>query len=405
MDLGTRSDTRAINTPPVTATVSHLRVPQNCFTGVSLLAYDPESDIVQCSFSGNDTYPNITLNQDKCTLQRKGKVNIGTHVFELVLEDFSAKDVTLQYVDGTSVVRTAFNQSSSNNSTPFSKVPLQFALEILPPIPNCMIGHVVPLLLPPTPSQGDVHHAAVGQQYQLKLAAQASHSTVYDFQISGPSNMTKTFQKGQFGKVEATLSWTPQQSDLQRLVPVCFTAETNESQSEMRCINLLVSSTLALKGQAEVTCNGNRMTILLNKDSLTGIDKNWLQLRDPTCSLTSNDTYIMGTVSLNTCGTVLEYPKNIQVSTQFQLQDNDYVFTESSFGTFGYSFNMFKNNTFSQKIDPNSYPVEVKLLQTIYLGINAESALSKVTLFVESCKATPDEDPKNSIFYTLIENG
>lgn len=40
--------------------------------------------------------------------------------------------------------------------------------------------------------------------------------------------MTKAFKQNTFGKAEVTLSWTPQDGDLYRIVPVCFTAETNE---------------------------------------------------------------------------------------------------------------------------------------------------------------------------------
>lgn len=41
--------------------------------------------------------------------------------------------------------------------------------------------------------------------------------------------MTKVFSDEENGKAELTLSWTPQQGDLYRFVPVCFTAETNET--------------------------------------------------------------------------------------------------------------------------------------------------------------------------------
>lgn len=53
----------------------------------------------------------------------------------------------------------------------------------------------------------------------------------------------------------------------------------------------------------------------------------------------------------------------------------------------------------------SAYPVEVKLLETIYMGIQAQSELPSVTLFVESCKATPDDNPENTLFYDLIKNG
>lgn len=40
--------------------------------------------------------------------------------------------------------------------------------------------------------------------------------------------MTKEFKDNAHGEAEVTLSWTPQDSDLFRFVPVCFAAETSE---------------------------------------------------------------------------------------------------------------------------------------------------------------------------------
>lgn len=53
--------------------------------------------------------------------------------------------------------------------------------------------------------------------------------SIHDFQVSGPQNMNKVFKDDQNGEAEVTLSWTPELSDLYRSVPVCFTAETNET--------------------------------------------------------------------------------------------------------------------------------------------------------------------------------
>jgi hypothetical protein len=49
--------------------------------------------------------------------------------------------------------------------------------------------------------------------------------------------------------------------------------------------------------------------------------------------------------------------------------------------------------------------MEVKLLDPVFMGIRAVSDLPNITLFVESCKATPDDNPENSMFYNIIQNG
>ncbi len=67
------------------------------------------------------------------------------------------------------------------------------------------------------------------------------------------------------------------------------------------------------QGEADVFCENNSISIVVSKASMKGIDQNWLQLRDPTCSLTSNDTHILGIMSLNTCGTTMEVQKTMSL--------------------------------------------------------------------------------------------
>lgn len=100
-----------------------------------------------------------------------------------------------------------------------------------------------------------------------------------------------------------------------------------------------------------------------------------------------------------------EFPKTVSISSYYNLHKSDYIFTESSFGSFGYTFEIFRDSNFTSKVEAREYPVEVKLLQMIYMGIQANSELPNVTLFVESCKATPDDNPKNILSYELIKNG
>ncbi|XP_015808655.3 ZP domain-containing protein [Nothobranchius furzeri] len=317
---------------------------------------------------------------------------------------------------------------------------LQFSVEVLPPISTCVAGSMLPMFLSRTPSHREVLHASPGQTFQLYAQAQAQNSQIRSFQVSGPGNMTREFSTDLTGKAEVILSWTPQRRDLKRLVPVCFTAETTQTQSEMRCVVVMVTRAISTQGNATVACSPNKMTVMLEKASMPDIDEHYLKLKDPSCSLVSNDTYIMGTMSFSTCGTTLEdkgdyivfkneihsferptevitrrktvqidfsceFPKTVTISSYYNLHQSDYIFTESNFGSFGYTFEIFRDGNFTQKVASDAYPVQVKLMETIYMGIQANSELPSVSLFVESCKATPDENPKNSLFYYLIQNG
>ncbi|XP_031694929.1 uncharacterized protein LOC116377428 [Anarrhichthys ocellatus] len=437
LDLGSRSDSHGLNGCPVTTTVSSLRVPQNCFSRFQLLAHDPDGDHVRCRFAPDASAPaNFTMDETACALTAAGQVAVGVHVFELLLDDFPRKNITLTYADGSSVLREA----SDMNAPPLCRVKLQFSMEIVPPIPTCQAGHSRPMFLSQTPSHGDVLFAAVGQDFQLSARAQAHHTSIHDFQVSGPMNSTKVFKDDPNGKAEVTVRWQPQPTDLYRSVPLCFTAETKETQSDMRCVVIMVTKRTVLQGKASVICSPNKMMVALEKASMPGIDENYLQLRDPSCSLTSNDTHIVGSMSFSTCGTKLEdqgdflvfkneinsymkhtevitrrnkvkidfscqFPKTISISSYYNLHKSDYIFTESSFGSFGYTFEIFTDSNFTSQVAASAYPVEVKLLEMIYMGIQAESDLPNVNLFVESCKATPDDNPENTLSYDLIKNG
>lgn len=100
-----------------------------------------------------------------------------------------------------------------------------------------------------------------------------------------------------------------------------------------------------------------------------------------------------------------QYPKVASVSNHYINKKSDYIFTESSFGTFSYSFNIFTDNNFSSPVDPSLYPLEINLLDMLYMGIAAHSALPEVQLFVESCRATPDDNPYSALFYDIIKEG
>lgn len=99
------------------------------------------------------------------------------------------------------------------------------------------------------------------------------------------------------------------------------------------------------------------------------------------------------------------FPKILSISSFYTLHKSDYIFTESSFGSFAFSFEIFSNSNFTDKVLASSYPVQVKLLDTIYMGIQAQSEMPNVKLFVESCKGTPDDNSNNAIFYDLVKNG
>ncbi|XP_057707332.1 uncharacterized protein LOC130925722 [Corythoichthys intestinalis] len=438
LDLGTRSDTEALNNCPVTATVSSLRVPQNCFSKIHLLAHDPDGDQVKCHLSiGAGVHHNISLDETTCTLEKTGYISDGVYVFEVMLKDFPTQKISLSYANG----KLTNWENMNENVSPLCQIKLQFLLEILPSLPNCELGHVQPMFLEPTPKHGYVLHATVGDKLILHAKAQAHHAIIHDFQVSGPHDLKKEFRDHEHGTAELTLTWTPRNSDAYRVAPVCFTAETNESQSEMRCVVVMVSKPPSFHGKTAVTCRANQMMITIERSTLSDVDVNQLSLNDPSCLVTYNTTHIMASVLFSNCGTTVEeeeeyiffqneirtshdpsktvfrsktvkigfscqFPKTATLSSNYNVEESEYVFSDSKFDSFSYSFDVYSDGNFTNKVPPSAYPVQVEFLQNIYLGIKAESDLANVSLFLDSCKATPDDNADNvQEFYDLIKEG
>ncbi|XP_023675544.1 uncharacterized protein [Paramormyrops kingsleyae] len=436
IDGGKRSDTQYMNRPPVITITPTIRIPQNCNSTLQFLTYDPDGDNVACRYpycESCNQRPDFFLDEQNCDLYINGSSSLGMHVFDMVVEDYPTEIITLSYNDGETSVRNP-------GSMPLSQLPLQFSIQIDQPLESCIPGDVIPQFLSPTPAKGDVLYTVVGSPIQFTVRAQAASSVIYDFQISGPLNMTKTFHSYSYGIAEMEVNWEAQDPDLHKYVPFCFTAETNISQSEMRCIVVIVIKSTLQKGEAEVSCLQNTISITLKKSAMKDLEITNLRLKDSSCSLTSNESYIMATVSMNSCGTELEdtgdyivfknelysvedpdavitrkgfvripfscsYPKVAQVMASFKTYKSDFVFTESAFGSFSYSFDFYTDNTFTTKNATSTYPLEVQLMDMVFLGINAYSDLPRVQLFVESCKATPDDNCDNPLYYDIIKNG
>uniref|UniRef100_W5M9B2 ZP domain-containing protein n=1 Tax=Lepisosteus oculatus TaxID=7918 RepID=W5M9B2_LEPOC len=332
--------------------------------------------------------------------------------------------------------------SRSLLSPPLSKIPLQFVVQVDNDVPSCTFGDYRPKLLSPTPAHGAFLNASVDHEFEISIRAQANYTTIYDIKISGPLNITKSFQYDQRSRIgQAFIKWTPTENDLNDHVPICFTAETTDGyQSELRCVVVFVGRNQISAGEADIECTENTMKIAVLKSSVRGIHESHLRLNDPSCTLTSNDTHVVAIMSLHSCGTQLEedseylifkneitsfdnlndiitrkhlveigfscsYPKMGNVSFEFKAHKIPYVFTESGFGRFTYQFELFSSDLYNRMIDSRSYPVTVELQQMIYMDIVATSSLPNTQLFVESCRATPHDDPNDPVFYDIIRNG
>ncbi|TKS70519.1 ZP domain-containing protein [Collichthys lucidus] len=186
------------------------------------------------------------------------------------------------------------------------------------------------------------------------------------------------------------------------------------------------------------------MTVEVEKSSFAGLHEEHLRLIDPSntvCSLQthSNSTHVIGVIPLNDCGTEIEedednlifkneitmfditqntitrhqlevqfycqYPKRGNVTLGFTAHRKNVTVLDKGFGTFTYNFEFYPNNQYQTMIDPNSYPLEYDLGNRIYMQIETETSVNNTDLFVESCRATPYDNPNSRPSYTIIENG
>ncbi|KTG31295.1 hypothetical protein cypCar_00039247 [Cyprinus carpio] len=412
IDLGERSDTSKPNRSPVATTLPIVRVPQNCARNYNLLSCDPDKDTVRCRYgtlSANECGmcrqpPGFTLDQSTCTLSNSVNASIGTYAFELVMEDYPTRNITLNYTAMAPTVRSPFVNSSS--SSPLSKIPLQFAVEVEAPAPSCIEGEYLP--------------------------------RITDVVFSGPLNSTKeTTTTGEY-----VINWTPTSDNFGQHFPICFIAEgqngSRNYQSEMRCVIVVVE---AAGPRAQVTCTKDTMSVSIERSTISGIHGDHLRLNNnASCAVSSNSTHVFTTFSLSGCGTQIEetdehlsfkntivtydnpnhiitrknifeievmckYQKKSSITTRFDAHRPAVNFTERGFGSFSYQFEFYQSGTFRNTRDPSSYPLDYNVGETIYMEIAPVNVIQNTEVFLESCVATPYDNPSYPISYPIITNG
>jgi len=100
-----------------------------------------------------------------------------------------------------------------------------------------------------------------------------------------------------------------------------------------------------------------------------------------------------------------QYPKHGNVTLGFTVHRDNLTVVEKGFGTFTYNFEFYPDNFFGTRFDPSSYPLEYDVGEKIYMQIEATSSVNNTELFVESCRASPYDNPNYQPTYSIIENG
>nr|XP_043886650.1 zona pellucida sperm-binding protein 2-like [Solea senegalensis] len=448
IDLGMRSDTREPNRSPDVSIVPYLRIPKNCPRTYKLMAFDPDGDRVRCRYGNLPALEchqcslpgGFTLDQDSCMLHYNSTTHHSSVFgFEMVVEDFPKNHISLTYSDRS---RRSVTPLNLIHPAPLSKLPLQFSVLVENSAPSCQEGVYLPQFVNPTPANGARVQAVLNKEMEIIVKAQVSMGSIQAIHVSGPMNISKHTNAHN----EFVIKWTPLHNNLGDHYPICFVVDALHQsrvyQSEMRCVLVDITETQV---ESHVICTETTMTVMVEKASFPRLHQDHLRLSDPTntvCSLQthSNSTHVIGVFPLNACGTQIEedndflyfkneitpfdnsadvitrkhqlevqfycqYPKRGNVTQGFLAHRTNVTVWDKGFGTFTYQFEFYPDNQFNAMIDPISYPLEYDLGSRIYMQIEATSSVSNTELFVESCKASPYDNPNYSQTYSIIENG
>ncbi|XP_041953755.1 uncharacterized protein LOC121713296 isoform X2 [Alosa sapidissima] len=219
---GNRSDTNKVNRPPVSMSISFVRVPQNCLRTYKLIMFDPDKDHATC-WAWNEIPAGFTLSQtrikekDFCTVSYSN-ASVGLYGVNLIVLDLLQQPVTV-----THSVSSNVQHPQGSALAALSQV---FAVKVDPAVASCDEGVYLPTFLHPTPENGEQIQAVTNQELEIVVKATATAVGVRGIIISGPLNIT--VDKYTDGSEEFVLRWTPRSDDLGEYFPICFIAESNQ---------------------------------------------------------------------------------------------------------------------------------------------------------------------------------
>ncbi|XP_049603691.1 uncharacterized protein [Syngnathus scovelli] len=248
LELRTRSDTGRPNSSPRTTMLPIHRVPSNCDRVIRLPMYDTDGDKVYWyeknnSFAKFSFFPKVLyrnpdghLFYDAIVPEDVEEAMEGAYAVELMIKDFPHDDLLLIDPNGVKTFHSHLD--------PLSEVPIQFVLQVDPPVESCIPGDMVPKFVYPTPKDETHLYAFVNHTLKIDIHARALRSSIEQVLFSGPAGI----EKEDLGGGQFVLSWTPTVEDSGLRHAICFVAESilvpeRKLHSEMRCVIVAVDHT------------------------------------------------------------------------------------------------------------------------------------------------------------------
>ncbi|XP_072219007.1 uncharacterized protein [Leuresthes tenuis] len=198
-------------------------------------------------------------------------------------------------------------------------------------------------------------------------------------------------------------------------------------------------------GLTECFPNGTMTALAIKVDSVPALNPRLLTLRDPNCGpVHSNDHYAYFVFTVNSCGTTRKFlpdsmlyeneislPDELEVKSGSDLEAPEYElkisclyeintshavafytrlrrsepYAENSEGQLQIEMRLALDDSYSKFQKAEDYPIAKYLQQPLYFEVQLKSTNPKVSLQLENCWATQDEDKNSQPRWNLIING
>ncbi|KAJ8248904.1 hypothetical protein GJAV_G00229020 [Gymnothorax javanicus] len=289
-NLSVRSDNQKVNQPPIAALLPPLRVSVNCSQRFDLRIKDLDGDPVRCRYGivqqrecqVCSRLEFLQLDEVNCALIYNGLGETGEYIVELMVEDFLGSEI-------------------NSESRAMSSVPLQLSLIVGGESSVCQ---ELPTFTERTPAESTILAELPYEEVKFAVEAQSPSEMISEIAVVGPPGLIVSELNNEPGsRASINILWSRQRKRLPALLPVCFTANTQSMQSEVRCVWIKKKPMDSLPPGTVLRCGDKDMNFSFPIASVPNLPLSDLQLNDPSCPITHNDTHVMGLISLNKCGT------------------------------------------------------------------------------------------------------
>ncbi|XP_051952834.1 uncharacterized protein LOC127622786 [Xyrauchen texanus] len=213
---------------------------------------------VRAHYSVLSSLPCSTLDKETCTLLYEGGAAVGQYIVEIMVEDFPQMELK-----------------------PFSTVPLQLLITIESES-GCP---ALPEFTGVSPVAGTVIRVLPFDELQVNITVHSTEQTVSEIAVIGPEGLfispMETFVN--FHR-SISLLWVRGPNQSSRLISICFVANTQSLQSEVRCMWLQLTQMDPLPPGTELRCmeRERQMSVVLPVSFLENVPLSDLQLNQET---------------------------------------------------------------------------------------------------------------------------